>query len=206
MRYFVLEKFKTEAGDVQVSALVYTMGRQAEHIYKSFKFDPIPAATAAIPHPVDPKEDFKTVLQKFDDYFVPRKNTIHERTKFYHRTQQDGESVECFVRSLHELAEHCSFAEKEDEHIRDRLIAGMLDKVLSRDLQMEQETLTLQKAVDTARHKELVQSNDSASVNAVKKKSYQNKSSKSYQKSRSVKHQARCKSVKAKVHQLWIRP
>ena len=180
MRYFVLEKFKAETGDVQVSALVYTMGRQAEHIYKSFKFDPVPAATAAVPHPVDPKDDFKTVLQKFDDYFVPRKNTIHERTKFYHRTQQEGESVECFVRNLHELAEHCSFAEKEDEHIRDRLIAGMLDKVLSRDLQMEQETLTLQKAVDTARHKELVQSNDNTSVNAVNRR-YQNKSSKPYQ-------------------------
>ena len=46
----------------------------------------------------------------------------------------------------------------------------MLDKVLSRDLQMEQETLTLQKAVDTTRHKELVQSNDNASVNMVMKK------------------------------------
>ena len=93
------------------------------------------------------------MLQKFDEYFVPRKNTIQERTKFYHCTQKEGESVKCFIRNLYELAEHCNFAEKEEEHIRDRLIAGMLDKALSRDLQMEQETLTLHKVVDTARHR-----------------------------------------------------
>lgn len=142
-----------------MSALVYTMGRQAEHIFKSFKFGPTPAATDDNPHPVNPKDDFETVMKMFDDYFVPRKNTIHERTKFYQRSQQTGESVESFVRSLHELAAHCNFGEKEDEHIRDRLIAGMSDKELSRDLQMEQENLTLAKAVDTARYKELVQSN-----------------------------------------------
>ena len=174
MRYYILEKIGKEEGEVQVSALVYTMGRQAEHIHKSFKFDPPPDPTEAVPNPIDPKDDFKTVLKKFDDYFVPRKNTIHERTKFYQRTQKEGESVECFVRSLHELAEHCDFGEKEDEHIRDRLIAGMLDKELSHDLQMEQEDLTLTRAVDTARHKELVQSNQSegASVNSVKKNGY----------------------------------
>ena len=90
---------------------------------------------------------------------VPRKNTIHERTKFYQRSQQAGESVESFVRSLHDLAVHCNFGDQEQEHIRDRLIARMLDKDLSRDLQMEQDMLTLITAVDKARHKELVQSN-----------------------------------------------
>lgn len=70
-----MEKLKDEKGDIQVSALVYTMGRQAENFYKSFKFD--------VPEPPDPKGNFKAVLQRFDDYFVPHHNTVHNRTKFY---------------------------------------------------------------------------------------------------------------------------
>lgn len=148
MRYFTLEKFKDQEGKIQVSALVYIMGRQAENIFKSFTFEPRPAATEDVPNPPDPRDDFNTVLAKFDAYFVPRKNTIHERTKFYQRSQQVGESVENFIRSLHDLAAHCNFGVKEQEYIRDRLIAGMLDKDLSRDLQLEQDTLTLTTAVD----------------------------------------------------------
>ena len=119
LRYFTLEKLGEEKGEVQVSALVYTMGREAESIYKSFKFPPAPAAAPAdvpddeqaggeddsvdtLEAPVDPKHDFKTVIKLFDEYFIPRRNTIHERTKFYQRTQHNGESVENFVRSLHE--------------------------------------------------------------------------------------------------------
>lgn len=190
MRYFTLEKLKDEKGEIQVSALVYTMGRQAEHIYKSFKFDPPPAPTEAVPEPPDPKDDFKAVLQKFDDYFVPRRNTIHERTKFYLRTQQQGESIEGFVRSLHELAEHCNFGDKEEEYIRDRLITGMSDKDLSRDLQMEQETLTLSAAVDRARHKELVQATlTEGTVSAVRNKNPNHSHGKSSKQSKSPRQQ-----------------
>ena len=64
--------------------------------------------------------------------------------------------MEAFVRSLHELAAHCRFEEKESEHVRDRLISGMLDKDMSLKLQLEQDNLTLEKAMDSARHCELV--------------------------------------------------
>ena len=61
----------------------------------------------------------------------------------------------------------------QSEYIRDRLIAGMIDKELSRDLQLDQETLTLERASDMARHKELVlsQSGGAASVNFIQKTS-----------------------------------
>ncbi len=170
LRYRTLEKLDGEEGNLQVSALVYIMGRHAENIFKSFAFDPVPAATEEVPNPPDPRDNFETVLNKFDAYFVPRKNTIHERTKFYQRSQQAGETMECFVRVLHDLAANCNFGDSEQENIRDRLIAGMLDKELSRDLQLEQDTLTLTTAIDRARHKELVQStiSEGAAVNFVK--------------------------------------
>ena len=198
LRYHTLEKLKDEPGTVQVSALVYIMGRQAESIYNSFTFDPRPEPTENVPNPPNPSDDFDTVLGKFDAYFVPRKNTIHERTKFYQRSQQAGESVECFIRSLHDLAAHCNFGEKEQEHIRDRLIAGMLDRDLSRDLQMEQDTLTLTTAIDRARHKELVQSNftEGASVNSVKREAIRGK--KKWHKSSDVKPKQNSYSSKPK--------
>ena len=36
LRFRLVTKLDKEDGDLQVSALVYTMGREAEHVYKSF--------------------------------------------------------------------------------------------------------------------------------------------------------------------------
>ena len=149
-------------------SLIYAMGRQAENIFKSFIFESREPSDID-PAPVDPKDDFDIVLEKFEQYFVPKRNTIHERALFYQRSQQPGESVEAFVRSLHELADHCRFEEKESEHVRDRLISGMLDKDMSLNLQLEQDNLALEKAVDSARHCELVKSQNESQVNFVTK-------------------------------------
>ena len=79
-----------------------------------------------------------------------------------------GESVEAFLRCLHELAESCDFGEKEEENIRDRIIAGMSDKELSLKLQLEQlSTLTLSKTVEMARMRELVKTQVAPEVSHV---------------------------------------
>ena len=167
-RYRIATRLHKDDGDIQVSSLIYAMGRQAENIFKSFRFESREPSDID-PAPVDPKDDFDIVLEKFEQYFVPKRNTIHERALFYQRSQQPGESVEAFVRSLHELAAHCRFEEKESEHVRDRLISGMLDKDMSLKLQLEQDNLTLEKAVDSARHCELVKSQNESQVNFVTK-------------------------------------
>ena len=167
-RYRIATRLHEDDGDIQVSSLIYAMGRQAENIFKSFIFESREPSDID-PAPADPKDDFDIVLEKFEQYFVPKRNTIHERALFYQRSQQPGESVEAFVRSLHELAAHCRFEEKESEHVRDRLISGMLDKDMSLKLQLEQDNLTLEKAVDSARHCELVKSQNESQVNFVTK-------------------------------------
>ncbi|CAL9703981.1 unnamed protein product [Knipowitschia caucasica] len=96
------------------------MGSEAEKIFTSFNLSE------------DEKKSYEAVLKKFDEYFIPRRNIIHERACFYQRGQQPGETAEQYIRVLYEVAEHCEFGDKRDEHIRDRLVVGIQDKELSR--------------------------------------------------------------------------
>ena len=98
---------------------------------------------------------FDVILAKFDGYFVPKRNTIHERTRFYQRNQKQGESVESFVRSLSELAEHCDFGTIRDQQIRDRIVIGISDKTVKLQLKPD---LTLETVIQIARQSELVKS------------------------------------------------
>ena len=142
LRFRLATKLHKEDGDVQVSALVYTMGREAEHVYKSFTFAEI-----------DEKK-FDVILAKFDEHFVPKRNVIHERARFHQRNQRQGETVESFVRSLHEIAEHCDFTTSRDQQIRDRIVIGIVDKKVS---QLKAD-LTLEAAIQIARQSEMVKS------------------------------------------------
>ncbi|XP_064595725.1 uncharacterized protein K02A2.6-like [Liolophura sinensis] len=108
-------KLHKEDGDVQVSSLIYAMGSQSEAIFKSFALND------------NDKTDYNKVLQKFDEHFVPKRNVIFERCRFNKCVQQDGESVETFVRNLYTLSEHCDFGDARNQYIRDRLVIGLLD-------------------------------------------------------------------------------
>jgi hypothetical protein len=81
---------------------------------------------------------------------------IRERAIFHLRSQAQGESVENFIRLLHELSEHCEFVHKSEE-IRDRLVIGINDKGLSEKIQVTKD-LRLNKASEMARNSELVKS------------------------------------------------
>ena len=97
-RYRIAAKLNKEDDEIQISTLIYSMGKQAEHVYKSFTLE-------------EGKEDSETILGCFDAYFVPKRNVLHERARFRQRRQLAGESVEAFIRSLYELAENCDFAD-----------------------------------------------------------------------------------------------
>lgn len=170
-RFRVASKLDKESGEVQVNSLLYAMGRDAEPIYNSFVF---PAAAEDNPHP---EFDFNAVFQKFDEHFVPKRNVIHERACFHKRTQRAGESVEAFVRSLYELAQHGEFGNCKDEQIRDRIVIGITDKEVSQKLQLEAD-LTLERAVQLARQSELIKQQSAehveSRVNEVRRKQYSN--------------------------------
>ena len=143
------ERFRTcsnlseEGGELQVASLLYSMGDKAEKVFSQLTL------TAA------EKKQYATVVTKLNAYFLPKINVIHERSRFYQRDQLQGESVEAYVRALHELASRTQFANTE-EAIRDRIVLGVRDKDLSRKLQLQHD-LDYRKAVDMARQQELVE-------------------------------------------------
>ena len=101
------------------------------------------------------RKGYDKVEQGFDSYFQPKTNTIHERCKFGQRVQVEGEASEAYIRSLHVMAERCDYGQNKGTYIRDRIVSDILNKDLSRELQME-ENLTLATATNKVRTKELI--------------------------------------------------
>ena len=60
-----------------------------------------------------------------------------------------------FIESIYELAETCQFGPLKEELIRDRIVVGIRNAALSQKL-MQDEKLTLEKAVKEAKSSELV--------------------------------------------------
>ena len=101
------------------------MGEEADNIFESL------GLTAE-------KKQYGAVKEKFEGYFIPRRNVIFERAVFNQRVQK-GESVDNFITSLYTLSEHCEFGALREEMIRDRIVVGILNSKLSRKLQLERD-------------------------------------------------------------------
>jgi hypothetical protein len=130
----------------------------------------------------DNKKKFNVVKEKFEGYFIPKRNDIFERAKFNKRRQNEGESVDHFIIALHTLSEHCGYGDMRDQLIRDLIVVGICDDKLSEKMQLDPE-LTLEKAISLARQSEAVkkqqplirgQIEPEANLDAVKSR-YKNK-------------------------------
>ena len=142
-RFSVATALNEKSFQVQLCTLILAMGTEAEQIYKTFAYNE--AAEDA---------NIQDVLAKFDTHFNPQRNIIHLQCVFNQRNQAQGESIEEFIRALYELSEHAQFADR-NEAIRNRLVLGVLDRELSKKLQLEKD-LTLALAIQLSRQHELV--------------------------------------------------
>ena len=139
------------------------MGPQAENIFNQLNLS------------AENQAKFEPVIAALDAYFQPRSNVIFERTRLFKRTQKPGESAESFITAVYDLAENCGYDEiDKEENIRDRIVSGLLNEKVSKELQMKRD-LTLPQAIETIRHYEMVETqmkqlklNDSAEVNEAR--------------------------------------
>ena len=135
----------SEDDERQISTLLYCLGQDAEEVLVSTSIT------------TKQRKKYKDVLEKFDQFFKVRRNTIFERARFNRRNQQADESAEQYITVLYSLADNCDYGEFKDQIIRDRLVVGIRDNSLSERLQMDAE-LTLEKAMKTIRQRECTNS------------------------------------------------
>ena len=100
---------------MQVSCLIYATENEADKTSESFAF---------------------TQDEDSNDFTVVARDAIHTRACFHRRVQQPGERAECFISTLKDLSEHCELDTSQEENIFDRIVVGILDKELSRTLQL----------------------------------------------------------------------
>lgn len=106
-------------------------------------------------HPVLPKDkkfdDLSEILRK---QFSPQVAIFRERTNFYNAKQNNAENVTSWYGRVKRLSVDCKFGDNLEAILLDKFITGLkVGQVLDR-LCEENETLTLQQAVDIATNKE----------------------------------------------------
>ena len=148
-RFRAITKLETETEDIQLISLLYTMDTQSETVLNALRLS------------TDDQKRYEIVLAALNAYLKPKKGVIFERARFYRRNQVTGEPGEQFIRASYELADKCDFTDRSTQ-IRDRLVVGILDERLSKEMQMmDEETLTEQKAVSMIRQAECVDNQSS---------------------------------------------
>ena len=157
----------SESEERQVSTLLYCMGEAVEDTLSSTNISS------------KDRKKYESVMTKFDTFFNVRKNVIFERAHFNRRRQGPNESIEQFITSLYQLAETCEYGGLKVQLIRDRIVVGIRDQLLSERLQQDSE-LTLKKAKTITRQREAIheqqvildtgESSQPSSVDAIKHK------------------------------------
>ena len=92
------------------------------------------------------EDSIHDVLNKFEEYCNPRRNTIYERYKFQCRHQEAGELGSCFLTELRIAADSCYFRTITFSKIlRDRFVHGLRDAKM-RERLLQETNLTLDRA------------------------------------------------------------
>ena len=151
-RYRRATKLHKEDGETQRDTLIYVMGKPAGKIFKTLKFE-VDAENAANS---EKDTDYATLVKKFTEYFIPKRNLRHERSYFHEKTQGEKETVEEFSRELHARVASCDYKDP-DEQMCDRFVVGLRDMELRQKLELIDD-LTLDQAVSLARRHEQVKS------------------------------------------------
>ena len=108
------------------------MGEQVDNIFISFKFT------------TKQDKNYEEVKEKFENYFIVKRNIIFEQAKFNSsRSQRAGESVDSFITDLYGLERYCNFGTPKEENC---IVVGLQNRKLLEKLQLDP-NLILEKAI-----------------------------------------------------------
>ena len=121
----------------QCAIFLHTIGEEALEVYDTFTF-------------TETEQDkIELLIQKFEGYCTPRKNTTYERYVF-NTCIQNGRTLDAFLLDLRNKAKTCEFGTLQDSLIKDRIVCGIDDKSI-RERLLRDNDLTLEKAIDIVR-------------------------------------------------------
>ena len=123
---------------VKSSILLHCIGKQCKEIYDTFEFNE------------GQEMQFNTIIEKFDNYFKPRKNLTYVRFSFFTSRQDDNEKFDEFYTRLRKLNEDCEFDLLRDSPIKD---IGLRDKKLQERL-LRENGINLEKVLSNCRASE----------------------------------------------------
>ncbi|XP_038139714.1 uncharacterized protein LOC119782701 [Cyprinodon tularosa] len=152
---------------LKANILLHVMGEDALDIYNSFQLDEANITLAQL-------------MEKFEEYFVPKQNVTFERYKFFTHNQKHGLPFDQYLAELHTLSKTCEFGNLRDSLVRDRIVCGTVDNAL-RERLLRETGLTLDKCVTMCRAAETTRAQakelrrDETTVHAVHKEQMRKK-------------------------------
>ncbi|KAI5734317.1 hypothetical protein M8J77_005035 [Diaphorina citri] len=153
-RNFLLAFNHSEAKEEKkVALLLHLLGPEVVNIFQSFSVDLT-------------KVKCDDLIQKFEDFFSPKKKLSLERHKFFTRHQKPQESIESYVTDLKNLASTCEFKNLTESLIKDIFIVGLEEdnQHIKERLLQENEDKTLADIIDIARTIEMSRTNQNMKV------------------------------------------
>ena len=133
--YFTAAEVEKKPAKVQIAILLHTAGAEAQEIHSQFTFSDD-----------ENKDDVKTVLDKFNSYCNPQKNTVFERYRFWTKEHIEGEPIDKWVKDVKTISANCEFKD-EDDQIRDKIVFAYKDNKVKERMLRESSKLTLVKAL-----------------------------------------------------------
>ncbi len=163
------------------SLLLHVIGEDARELYNSFEW-------------ADPADrvNIDAIVEKLEQYCVPRKNITFERYKFFTCAQKQGQTVDQYVNDLQQKAKSCEFGNLKDSLVRDRIVCGIYANDIREKL-LRDDRLTLARAIETCRAFEIANSQakelgEDCSVHFVRSKGKQKRQNQNSQFQKNSKH------------------
>ena len=90
----------------------------------------------------------KELIRLFNEYFLPKRNTYHNRGEFFWTKQTEAETPEDFWRRLIEIEKECNFEGiTAEELLISKFMTAITDKKL-RDKLMKEKKLEMKKTIE----------------------------------------------------------
>ena len=112
--YFAATEKDLKRDKINLSIMLRCISHKSRETFNTFIFGP--------------KEhimNFTKIIEKFDEYCIPRKNITFLRHNFFTHRQAEGQSFGEFVISLRKLSANCDFGDLNLSLIRDIIVVGV---------------------------------------------------------------------------------